>query len=306
VNDISMLRPEAGSRGWSAEECITAIDAQLEVQLCSFEVTEPLTSAIRYSLFPGGKRIRPLFSLLLCRDLGGRLERLLPAAVLIEYLHCASLIHDDLPSLDNDDMRRGRAACHRVFGEATALLAGDALIPMAFESLARAPLEAVLQIRLMKGLGRAYRKLCAGQQLDLLPAEKRGELSVIHSLKTGALFEAAALFAAAVAGLGEIEAKSVEELGVAIGLYFQLVDDYVDVFGSNLQRGREGSSDKRNQKATHFTAESSEQAKGELVRIRLSIDEALKTIGCTLARPGLEFEGARYVVNTIAERMPRP
>jgi geranylgeranyl diphosphate synthase type II len=177
-----------------------------------------------YTLFNAGKRLRPLLTLEVCRALGGRQSDALPAACAVEYIHTYSLIHDDLPAMDDDAVRRGKPSSHVKFGEATAILAGDALQCAAFAAIARTPdrsLAAPLAAALAEGAGAAG--MCGGQELDLAPKAKLAE---IHLKKTAALIEAAT-------GMGAIAAKSarvsaLKAYGRALGLAFQAVDDILD------------------------------------------------------------------------------
>ena len=232
-----------------AEYYVERVDEELEKHLDSAEFPEQLKQTLRYMLFPRGKRLRPLLSLLLCSDLGGDVEKLLPAAAAIELIHTASLIHDDLPALDNDDMRRGRASCHKVFGEGTALLAGDLLFAFALQILSGSAFSDADKVQLIKKFSASFSELCSGQQLDILPAEGDKDLAVVHRLKTGALFSCACSYAAVASGLSGEDRAWAEELGYLIGEYFQVVDDCLDDFGGGKGRG-EGS-DRRNLRTTY-------------------------------------------------------
>jgi len=185
---------------------------------------------MRYTLFNAGKRIRPTLTLEVCRALGGDLKNALPAACAIEYIHTYSLIHDDLPAMDDDDFRRGKPSNHKRFGDATAILAGDALQAAAFEAIARTP-DAAAVGPMVDVLARAAGAagMVGGQDLDLAP---RAGLEEIHVKKTAALFRAAA-------HLGAIAARSpraddLASFGLHLGLAFQAVDDILDA----TERGR--------------------------------------------------------------------
>jgi geranylgeranyl diphosphate synthase type II len=214
--------------------------------------------AMAYSLFPGGKRLRPVLALEACRLVGGRAADALPAAAAIEMIHTYSLIHDDLPALDNDDLRRGRAASHRMFGEAMAILAGDALLTHAFEVMAHhpsAPRTSGARLRAMAVVARAagVRGMIAGQVLDL-EAEGRAftypHLLRIHRGKTGALIQAA-LEAGAILGGGSAgEVSALGRYGEGVGLAFQIVDDILDQEGSAEGLGKTVGKDRRAGKAT--------------------------------------------------------
>lgn len=179
---------------------------------------------MRYTLRAGGKRIRPLLVLETCRALGGRLSTALPAACAVEYIHTYSLIHDDLPAMDDDDLRRGKPSNHRVFGEATAILAGDALQAAAFEALARTP-DPALVAPMVRVLARAAGAagMVGGQELDLSP---KAPLRSIHAMKTAALFSAACELGALAAY--SLRTDELARFGRHLGLAFQLVDDILD------------------------------------------------------------------------------
>ena len=233
-------------------------DALEQLELCLSGATtlvaksSQLSTGVAYALFPAGKRIRPLLALALHSDLGGDLEKLVPAAAALELVHCASLVHDDLPALDNDEMRRGKPTCHRALGEATAILTGDVLIPIAFQLLLSALVPDRTKVQLGAALAEAYAAVCAGQQLDLTGAADLATLRAIHGCKTGALFAAAARFGVLGAERDDL-AGVAAELGHHIGLAFQILDDHLDVHGNPAERGRPNGSDARNAKNTFVT-----------------------------------------------------
>jgi geranylgeranyl diphosphate synthase, type II len=214
--------------------------------------------AMVYSLFPGGKRLRPILALQACRMVGGRIRDVLPAAVGIEMIHTYSLIHDDLPALDNDDLRRGRAASHRMFGEAMAILAGDALLTHAFEVISAAPgtrRGAERRVRAIALLAHAagVQGMIAGQVMDL-EAEGRPfsypTLLRIHRGKTGALISGALQIGAVLGGGRPAEVRALRTYGDGIGLAFQIVDDILDMEGSAEGLGKSVGKDQRDKKAT--------------------------------------------------------
>ena len=215
--------------------------------------------AMAYSLFPGGKRLRPILAIAACRALGGRVPDVLPMGAAIEMIHTYSLIHDDLPALDNDDLRRGRATSHRVFGEAMAILAGDALLTHAFQVAASHPADGRLsdrKVRAMALLARAagVTGMIGGQVMDL-EAEGRpysfAALVRIHRGKTGALISAAVQIGGIMAGGGEDELRSFSDYGDHIGLAFQIIDDILDREGSTDRLGKTTGKDARARKATY-------------------------------------------------------
>src|SRR6266850_4972344 len=235
------------------------VDAALRRFLPS-RVEVPLTvrRAMVYSLFPGGKRLRPILAITACRALGGRVSDVLPVAAAIEMIHTYSLIHDDLPALDNDDLRRGRATSHRVFGEAMAILAGDALLTHAFQVAATHPGGTGLARRKMRSIGLLARAagvggMIGGQVMDL-EAEGRpyshATLLKIHRGKTGALISAAVEIGGIMAGGGSGELRALRGYGDAVGLAFQIVDDVLDREGDPERLGKTIGKDARSRKAT--------------------------------------------------------
>jgi geranylgeranyl diphosphate synthase, type II len=288
-------------------ETIEQFEVELRKAVDLMKCLEPLKKAVSYALFPGGKRIRPLFALSLCRDLGGDFEKLLPATCALEFAHCASLVHDDLPELDNDDIRRGRPSCHKAFNPGVALLAGDFMVPQALYLLATSSFPARDRLELVKALSAAFTDLCNGQTLDILPDNERGDMGLIHQLKTGALFKTACRFAAVSAGLSDKASTLCEELGLLAGVGFQIVDDYIDRFGTDQERGRPASSDSRNKKRTYFNGQSKSEGQGALTNLQHKIDDCLRNLGTELAQTECftgSFEKTRYVLNRIFSRVP--
>ena len=214
--------------------------------------------AARYSLLGGGKRIRAVLVLSVCEMLGGNMAAAEQFAAAVEMLHCYSLIHDDLPCMDNDDLRRGRPSCHKAFGEATAMLAGDVLLTEAFEAIANAPASAQACVRAAKalGAGAGSRGMVYGQELDLKYeslAATGEQLRLIHRNKTGALINAAVQMGAAAAEADEEKCKALEAYAYGIGLVFQIVDDVLDVTSTPEQLGKPIGSDSENGKTTFAT-----------------------------------------------------
>ena len=214
--------------------------------------------AARYSLLGGGKRIRAVLVLSVCEMLGGNMAAAEQFAAAVEMLHCYSLIHDDLPCMDNDDLRRGRPSCHKAFGEATAMLAGDVLLTEAFEAIANAPASAQACVRAAKalGAGAGSRGMVYGQELDLKYeslAATEEQLRLIHRNKTGALINAAVQMGAAAAEADEEKCKALEAYAYGIGLVFQIIDDVLDVTSTPEQLGKPIGSDSENGKTTFAT-----------------------------------------------------
>lgn len=259
------------------QEIRARIDAGLERFLPSPDrVPESLCRAMRYSLFPGGKRLRPLLTMAASRTLGGKESLAIPAACAIEMIHSYSLVHDDLPAMDNDDLRRGRPTSHRKFGEALAILSGDALLSLAFQILARHPegeSNGPLRLRVLQLIADAASAegIIAGQVMDM---ETEGQpfteqkLVEIHRHKTGVLINASVVSGAMAAGADETALGHIRAYGEAIGLAFQIVDDLLDVEGTTETLGKSTGKDARAAKAT-FPAllglEASRRRAGRLV-----------------------------------------
>ncbi len=216
-----------------------------------------LFEAMRYSLNAGGKRIRPILVLEFCRITGGDCDKSLPVACAIEMLHTYSLIHDDLPCMDNDDLRRGKPTNHVVYGECTATLAGDALQAEAFGTILRSELPAESRAECARILADAVGAdgMCGGQFLDMIGENKlltADELDEINSRKTGALLIAACTMGVAAAGGNEKQSEAARRFGAAIGAAFQIRDDMLDVISTSEQLGKPIGSDAQEHKNTYM------------------------------------------------------
>ena len=228
-----------------------------------FEEYKVLFDSMKYSVKNGGKRVRPLLTLLFCDACGGDVKAALPMAEAVEYIHTYSLIHDDLPCMDNDDFRRGKPSNHKVYGEAMALLAGDGLLTAAFERISiwsRAGLySAEVAVKAISELS-AYagsRGMIGGQVIDIQNEDKPDisfeTLQVLDSLKTGALIEAACALGCIVAGADEEQIAAAKTFASKIGLAFQIKDDILDVTSSLEKLGKMTGSDIENGKTTYVT-----------------------------------------------------
>lgn len=218
-----------------------------------------LQESMEYSLLAGGKRIRPVLTLETCRLCGGTPEMALSFACAVEMVHTYSLIHDDLPAMDNDELRRGRRTNHIVYGESTAILAGDALLTAAFEQLARAQLPDRRIVAAVQCLSQAAGPagMVGGQALDMAGegrALDRDELELLQSLKTGALISAAAELGCIAAGGTPEQRGQVRAYAQALGRAFQVRDDMLDVTSSEEELGKTIGSDRNNEKSTFVTA----------------------------------------------------
>lgn len=227
---------------------------------------EIVADAMRYSLQNGGKRIRPVLVLEFCRICGGEVIKALPFAAAIEMIHTYSLIHDDLPCMDNDDMRRGKPSCHKKFGEEYALLAGDGLLTLAFETLAKADLSAeqiVSAVRVLSSYA-GYQGMIGGQTVDLMSECKvisLDRLKTMDNLKTGKLINCAALLGCIAAGADEKKISAAEQYTSSLGLAFQIVDDILDVTSTAEKLGKPIGSDSENFKSTYVSILGLEKSK---------------------------------------------
>ena len=216
-----------------------------------------LLDSMHYSLTAGGKRIRPMLVLEFCRVSGGDVEKAISVACAIEMLHTYSLIHDDLPCMDNDDLRRGKPTNHVVYGECTATLAGDALQAAAFGTIAHSELTAEAKVSCIAILADAAgcHGMCAGQYLDMLGESKKlteDELNDINSHKTGALLTAACCMGVAAAGGSEEMLEAASQYGAALGEAFQIRDDILDVISTSEELGKPIGSDAQEHKNTYM------------------------------------------------------
>jgi geranylgeranyl diphosphate synthase type II len=221
-----------------------------EVESDSSACPARLAMAMRHSVLGGGKRLRPVLCLMAAEACGGEPEAALPAACALELVHTYSLIHDDLPAMDDDDLRRGRPTCHKAFDEATAILAGDGLLTLAFELVAREVQPPSAALRCVRILAEAAGPsgMVAGQMADLQaegrtaagsrPEGTLAELEAIHRRKTGALLRAPLRMGAAIAEAPEPCAEALDRYGKAVGLAFQIVDDLLDVQGDEAKLGK--------------------------------------------------------------------
>jgi geranylgeranyl diphosphate synthase, type II len=240
------------------EEDRAAVDAQLE-QLLPAESLQPssIHQAMRYSVFAGGKRIRPILCLEAARMFGGDVGQALYPACAIEFIHTYSLIHDDLPALDNDDLRRGKPTSHKKFGEAIAILAGDGLLTLAFETIAAAPVAAERRVAMTTEIATAagtVNGMVGGQVADVESEGKKiapQMLEYIHRSKTAALIRASVTSGALCAGGAAEDVARARRFGETIGWAFQVTDDILDVEESSAALGKTAGKDAAQQKATY-------------------------------------------------------
>ena len=242
-----------------------------------YEYQKTIVDAMSYSVLAGGKRLRPMLMEASYQMFGGEGEELDAFMAAIEMIHTYSLVHDDLPAMDNDLYRRGKKTTHAVYGEAMGVLAGDALLNFAFETVADAMVRSAVDMRVAKAFAVLAKKagiygMIGGQVVDV-ESEKKGQqidrdcLDFIYRLKTGALIEASLMIGAILAGASEEEVSLMEEAGTKLGLAFQIQDDILDVTSSLEVLGKPIGSDARNEKATYVAFEGLEKAGAEVERL---------------------------------------
>jgi geranylgeranyl diphosphate synthase type II len=269
-----------------------AVDAALERALPADD-TPPTTlhRAMRYSVMAGGKRLRPILVIAGAEAVGGTADAVLPAACAIELIHTYSLIHDDLPAMDDDDYRRGRLTSHKVFGEAMAILAGDALLTLAFRLIAEnggrpADPQRLCQVVADVAAGAGASGMVGGQVVDV---ESEGKtispetLEYIHRNKTAALIRASVRAGAVLAGGQATAVAGLSEAAEQLGLAFQIVDDILDVEGDSAELGKTAGSDQRKQKATYPAVHGLEASRREAQRLVRAAKERLAHVGSRTA-----------------------
>jgi geranylgeranyl diphosphate synthase type II len=240
------------------DEDRAAVDTALD-RLMPGESEQPssIHRAMRYSVQAGGKRVRPILCLESARIFATDVTPVLPVACALEFIHTYSLIHDDLPALDNDDLRRGKPTCHKKFGEAAAILAGDALLTLAFETLANAPIDPARRVAILSHVAASagtVNGMVGGQVADLEAEGKAvqpADLEYIHRSKTAALIRASVVAGAIAGGANDEEVAHLKRFGETIGWAFQVVDDILDVEESSAALGKTAGKDAAQQKATY-------------------------------------------------------
>ncbi len=256
-----------------------ALDRYVSTQRCN---NDHVLEAMRYSVLGGGKRIRALLVLNFNRILGGAANDAMEFAAAIEMMHAYSLIHDDLPCMDDDDLRRGKPSCHVAFGEAIALLAGDALQTLAFETLARnTSLEPAQVLQAVRQLAAAAgsRGMVGGQTVDIEgTAQTVEQLTGMCMMKTGALIKCAVRLGCLSVGADEASMAQADIYADAIGLAFQIRDDILDVIGSTEELGKPVGSDAEQQKATFATVLGTERAQSLAEKLTRTALDALKQL----------------------------
>jgi geranylgeranyl diphosphate synthase type II len=286
------------------KEKIALVDTALENWLPKEkDMPYSIHKAMRYSIFAGGKRVRPVLMLAACEAVGGIIEKAMPAACAMEMIHTYSLIHDDLPAMDNDDFRRGRPTNHKVFGEAIAILAGDGLLTEAFKLISNpsfaADIESAKRLAVIHEIATCAGTygMVGGQVVDM-ESEGKPEIDLptvqyIHTHKTGALIKASVVAGALLGGADEVQLAAIRRYGEAAGLAFQIADDILDIEGTTEEIGKDAGSDEARGKATYPAVMGLAAAKQEA---KAMMDEAMLALE-PLGKPAEPLrEIARYIV----------
>lgn len=254
--------------------------------------------AMKYSLTNGGKRLRPILVLEFCKMCGGDTEKAMAYACAVEYLHTYSLIHDDLPCMDNDDLRRGKPSCHKMYGEATALLAGDALLTHAFEIASTADFDGAKNADAVSLLAQnsGVCGMIGGQVLDLkyeAASPSMSQLLTVHKLKTGAMISAACLLGCIAGDATEEQILAASKFAYYLGIAFQIKDDILDVTGDEQKLGKPVGSDKDNEKTTYVDIVGLNKAQEDVEKLTQAAIESLSA-----------FENNEFV-SSLAEYLTR-
>jgi len=283
---------------------IGPVEAALKASVKSrIPQTDKICEAMSYSLMAGGKRIRPILCLAACEMFGGEESTAMPTAVALEMIHTMSLIHDDLPSMDNDDLRRGKPTCHVVYGEDVAILAGDSLLSTSFEHVARhttkdVPAEKIIEVIARLGKSVGAEGLAGGQVMDLECEAKPGttldDLKWIHIHKTATLLEVAVASGAILGGATPEEVKACEVFAMDLGLAFQVADDILDVTASSEDLGKTAGKDEATDKTTYVKLMGLEESKQYA---RELIDEAKECLAPFGDRAAPLLAIADYIVD---------
>lgn len=283
-----------------ASACRLRVDSALDQYFPAGSDPTQLRAAMRYSLFNGGKRVRPILAYASAMAINPAINLTLldPVACALECLHSYSLVHDDLPAMDDDDLRRGKPTCHIAFNEASAILAGDGLQTLAFELLTQTDLPATTQIQLVRQLasGSGAGGMVLGQAIDLAAVDHQLDLTQLenmHNHKTGALIRAAAAMGALAAGATPAQLQALDSYATAIGLAFQVQDDILDVTADTATLGKQQGADIARNKPTYVSLLGLDSAKAKAAELHQQAEEALIVFGDSAAQLR---QLARYIV----------
>ena len=285
-----------------AQNCRLRVDAALDQLFPLGDDPTQLRAAMRYSLFNGGKRVRPILAYAAAEAINPQLPSaaLDPVAAALECLHSYSLVHDDLPAMDDDDLRRGKPTCHIAFNEATAILAGDGLQTLAFELLCQAPASAETRLRLVQTLAQASgaQGMVLGQAIDLAAVDQQlslQQLETMHRHKTGALIRASVAMGALMAGASDAQLAALDQYAAAIGLAFQVQDDILDVTADTHTLGKQQGADIARNKPTYVSLLGLEAARSKARDLHQQAQDALAGLGTSAER-------LRQLASYIVER----
>ncbi len=293
MNGVTGVMPDATSEAAGDREpaslarCAGLVDAAMRVWVSEAGLPDGLREAIEYSVLSGGKRLRPTLAILAAEAVGGRAESSLASAGALELVHAFSLVHDDLPAMDDDDLRRGMPTAHVKFGEAMAILSGDAMLSLAFQALVERSGDKGLAGALTLELSKGTTAMIAGQVYDTLGGTPQGvdggaKARLIHENKTGALIVASCRMGALSGmwpGVRERALLALDAYGRAVGLMFQIVDDLLDVEQTTEQLGKRAGKDRDAGKVTYPGTIGGAASRTEVERLRSEALEALETLG---------------------------
>ena len=263
---------------------IPDIEDALKKQILSFHLPSDLEDATLYAVMNGGKRVRPALTLMCAEAVGGSVENAMQAAVAVEFIHCFSLIHDDLPALDDDHLRRGQPTLHIKTNEAMAILAGDNLLTLAFLQIAQSKFDESTKMKMSKELAEATKNMVVGQVYDTLgnlpdtltPIE---QVKLVHENKTGALIRCACVFGGMCSTQEQTAVDAIASYGMHIGLMFQIVDDLIDLLGSEEHVGKATRKDSEAGKLTYPSTVGVEESKNIIEHLKNEADRALEPLG---------------------------
>ncbi len=285
-----------------AHACRTRVESALGHYLPPGDDPTQLRAAMRYSLFNGGKRVRPILAYAAALAIKPETDLALidPIAAALECLHSYSLVHDDLPAMDDDDLRRGKPTCHIAFNEATAILAGDGLQTLAFDLLTQTDLSSQIQIQLVRqlALGSGVSGMVLGQAIDLAAVDHQldlAQLETMHRHKTGALIRASVTMGAIGAGADEVQLAALDKYAAAIGLAFQVQDDILDVTGDTAIIGKQQGADIARNKPTYVSLLGLDAAKAKAAELHRQALAALDSFGANATQ-------LRQLASYIVER----
>ncbi|MBI69862.1 MAG: hypothetical protein CMJ38_07690 [Phycisphaerae bacterium] len=265
---------------------IPSIEDALKNQILSFNLPNELEEATLYAVMNGGKRVRPALTLLCAEAVGGQVELAMQAAIAVEFIHCFSLIHDDLPALDDDHLRRGKPTLHIKTNEAMAILAGDNLLTLAFLQLAHSTFDESTKVKMSNELAEATKNMVVGQVYDTLgnlpaalsPIE---QVQLVHENKTGALIRCACVFGGMCSAQDKVAVEAIASYGTHIGLMFQIVDDLIDLHGCAEHVGKATRKDSEAGKLTYPSAVGVEESKNIIEHLKSEAERALEPLGAS-------------------------